>query len=72
MRCSLKPASLYSLIVAGAIVAALITPLRGQAGVTLFEGARLITGDGRRTVHKRADVARRRPKFASTATQRLT
>jgi len=29
-------------------------------------------GDGRRTVHKRADVARRRPKFASTATQRLT
>ena len=56
MRCSLKPASLYSLIVAGAIVAALITPLRGQAGVTLFEGARLITGDGSAPIDNSAFV----------------
>jgi len=42
----LTRAALYPLIVASLILPALLVSLDGQAGVTVFEGARLITGDG--------------------------
>src|SRR5262245_14004357 len=38
--------ALFLLVLAGLILAARSAPLDGQAGVTVFEGARLITGDG--------------------------
>jgi len=51
-----KRASLVPLIVASLMLAARFAPLEGQSGVTVFEGARLITGDGSAPIENSAFI----------------
>ena len=47
---------LYLLAVSCLILVARVAPLDGQAGATVFEGARLITGDGSAPIENSAFI----------------